>query len=136
MAIWHDNSTAFNTASTNPWTFEHIVGAGANFLVVGHCNAYFGSPTISGMTYGGDAMTQIATKTYSDCHSSFYYLVNPKIGANNVVITLSGSQEGSAGAVSRYGHRRAARPGFPGQGTGRRDPPITVDPRRPYRRAS
>ena len=105
--IEFDNATEFNTASANPWTFAHVVGENANFLVVGECHIV--SPTISGITYAGVAMTQIDVKIQGNAYASFFYLVYPTPGNNNVVITLTGAQEGSAGAVS-YRHVNAVNP--------------------------
>lgn len=101
MAILFDNAAQFGTAAAlGTWTFALNVDADANFLIVGNSQT---TNYASGVTYDGDAMTLIASKSTGGVgtYSRFWYLANPSSGTNNVAVTSG--KAGSAGAVSYKG---------------------------------
>jgi hypothetical protein len=95
-------------------TFTHNVpNTGSNRILIVSVGGYVytsSTPTISGVTYNGDALSlygSIHTYTSGNNHfyEAFYYLANPDTGSNyNVVITFSESlNDISAGAISYSG---------------------------------
>ncbi len=100
MAISFDSAT--NDVS-GTGTFSHTVGAGTNrFLIVGTYSDSAVSP--SAVTYNSAAMTKIVEQA-SSANPAFVFslwaLANPSLGANNVVVTSTGS--GEAIAASYFG---------------------------------
>lgn len=89
--IFYDNS-ASESANGTSHTYSYTT-AGTNRLLV--VSAYVGGgQTISGITYGGVAMTQVTSQVYDTNRTLYtYYLIAPTIGANNVVITTSGTTD-------------------------------------------
>ena len=98
-AIAMDGSvvTSQDTA-TNSFT----VGNNANRLLIVEFASYQGGEQPSGITYNGDAMTQIVGQvgSYSEC-SSIWALVAPDVGTANVVLSGVGSYY-SIGIISLY----------------------------------
>ena len=95
MAIILDNSGTNNPggASSSTWSFTNTAG---NLIVVGVSafDATLANRTVSSVIYGGDAMTRIGTdadNSTSNGRTSLFYKLNPKTGANNVVVTMGGS---------------------------------------------
>lgn len=101
MAIAFDAATnSFSGTSGTSYTFSHTTSGSNRFLVV-----YAGVPLtdiITGVTYAGVSMT-LAQKnqTSGDRWLYLYYLANPASGANNVVISSSGS-DALLGSASSY----------------------------------
>ena len=100
MAISFDTSTAYSHASAASKTFSHTVAVDANFLVV--CASIQGSVTITGVTYNGVAMINAGVDLLDD-RMTIWYLANPATGANDVVVSYSGSDVGNGSAVSFKG---------------------------------
>jgi hypothetical protein len=71
-------------------TWSHTcTGADRCLFVTGFGNAGGGGYNISGMTYNGVAMTEIArVQVPSDRWIGMYYLAAPATGANNIVMTV------------------------------------------------
>lgn len=94
MTITLDNAPATrqlaNNQSSLTFSFTRAAGNGALYVSVS-CTT---GATISGVTYGGESLTQIGT-TQVDAAGSRHHqfrLVNPSSsGANNVVVTATGS---------------------------------------------
>jgi hypothetical protein len=77
--------------------------------------------TVTGVTYGGVSMTLVpgGTSTRSGAtRSELWYLLNPPAGANNVVVTLSGSADVRAGATSYTGVNQSTPFGTAASATG------------------
>lgn len=103
-AIAFDNSTPGSNGSTvSSLTYAHTVTGTDPLLIV---SAYWtSSRTVSGFTYNAVSMTEVVTTldTGGGERHGMYYLINPATGANNVVITLSGtSLSGIESAASSY----------------------------------
>lgn len=99
MAITLDTKTSGYSASTNALTWNHT-NAG-NLLVVAAEDAQ--GRSVTGVTYGGDALTQAVTATNGNNKVYIYFLANPKTGANNVVVSWSTTNDSYASAASFYG---------------------------------
>lgn len=92
MNIAFDAAT--NGTSVNPGTsltWSHTIAQAGEILFVCTRGGNGEGDKISGVTYAGVAMTQIATVTIASSNQvvSLYYLLAPAIGANNVVVSLS-----------------------------------------------
>lgn len=91
-AIARDNVTVSGYVTTPTLTFSHTNTA-VDILWVGVV-VYSGNNVISGVTYNGVSMTQtvnIAQGANGRVH--LYYLVSPAMGANNVVVSQSGTDQ-------------------------------------------
>lgn len=59
--------------------------------------------TLTGVTYAGVPLTQLkSTITLAQGHSSLWQLINPTLGANNIVATRSGSGQTTTGFSASY----------------------------------
>ena len=93
MAISYTNSFGGYVGSTpSSYTYSFTTSGTNRGLVVGVGLQKTGGVTdvLTGITYGGTAMTYIDKYQVSSVgYDYFYYLANPATGANNVVISLS-----------------------------------------------
>lgn len=92
------SKSAFTTGTTVTWS--HTCAAGAKLFVF---TAGTNTGTPISITYGGDALTQCDLISLSGVTLSAYFLSRPKTGANNIIITWSGSKSGGGMAVSYFG---------------------------------
>lgn len=105
---------AFDAASSTSGvstglTWAHTVGAaGTNrILVVGISFDLRGS-SITGVTYGGQALTFIGSSSSAKTRMELWYIVAPPTGTNNVVVTGIGIAEKIGGATSWAGVHQTA----------------------------
>ncbi len=113
-------------AASNSLTFSHTIGAaGTNrLLVVGVsiCTTGFNNYTVTSVTYGGNALTSVGGISGFWFESLFplrlgfvrsetWALAGPATGPNNVVVTLSGTTNFVAGAISFTGASQTIPPG-------------------------
>jgi len=99
------DSTSHTFANSATHTWSHTVGAGSNrVLVVGVSNRD-GTRTVSTVTYGGVALTRIGLQNGAGTANrvELWRLIAPATGTANIIVTLSGSTETVAGAVSYTG---------------------------------
>lgn len=125
-AISFDNASTGTSASSATDSFALTVGTGANrILWVGFLVNNGPQPTISSVKYAGVSMTATVGNPLPVGASSqylyLYYLAAPASGANNVVITFTGSVLNISAMASSYAG--AAQTGIPdasvsGTGTG------------------
>lgn len=111
-AIALDRVTELNeVTSVSSSTFSHTVTAGSKtFLVVQVVN-YGATRNTTGVTYNGDALTLADQGDGNNINASVWYLANPDVGTNNVIVTAVGTVSGmSAAAVSLYGVRETGQP--------------------------
>lgn len=88
--------TIGNTTTSSANTFSFTTSADAEILiVVMEIRTGVGAPSVSSVTFDGNAMTQaIGTKSGQN-NSQIYYLVNPPQSTTaNVVVTLSATPDG------------------------------------------
>ena len=112
MAIAFDTSTdggVVNPASS--LTYSHTCTGSNRFLLVFAFGA-LASDGITGATYGGVAMTEVSAgfQLTGDRKVFCWYLVNPASGANNVVVSASGSQVIGSFAMSYTGAKQSGQP--------------------------
>src|SRR5205085_8154315 len=90
------NGTFDVTTGVSELTWSHTVAIGPNrLLIVGVSTSTAMLPSVpptarvSGVTYGGAAMTRILTQVATDNRSAveMFYLLNPPSGTANVVVT-------------------------------------------------
>lgn len=93
MAIsFGSQSTAVIQGSGSSQTMAFTTAGSDRFLLVGVLTQ--SNQTCSGVTYNGVAMTQIGSPQFyvaANENWSGWYLLNPAVGANNIVATFSGS---------------------------------------------
>ena len=77
-------------------TFSKTVSATSTLLLV-----HVVDSQVTSVTYAGISMASVATSTGGS--ASTWYLVNPTIGTNNVVVNFSGSSDSVGSAVSYTG---------------------------------
>ena len=96
MALAIGNKTQAVKTAVSPWTSitqAHNMSTGADgFLLVAFCMD--NSEVYTGCTYGGQAMTLIATQNFGGLAQriAFYGLQNPPTGNNNIVVTFNAAQ--------------------------------------------
>lgn len=105
--IAFDASTQGTAGSTSPQTYSHTTSGSDRILFV----SIFTQGSVTGVTYNGVAMTELGTTSYSTPTgvSYLFMLVNPASGANNVVVTHSGSFTASV-AASYTGAKQTDQP--------------------------
>ncbi|HYH69137.1 MAG TPA: hypothetical protein VD866_30870 [Urbifossiella sp.] len=96
------DATATATATATSLTYSHTCTGSNRVLLVG-VFITSSSDLVTGVTYNGVAMTRIGTVTQGSERSYLYGLVNPASGANNVVVTCSGSTSIFADSASYTG---------------------------------
>ncbi|TMP99231.1 MAG: hypothetical protein E6K99_05470, partial [Thaumarchaeota archaeon] len=102
LGIAVDNlaTSAVSTDSSGLVTISFTVGTGANrLLIVGGTVDNF---AITGVTYGGTALTQAVADTQKPT-GSIWYLVNPPSGTASVVVTSTPSKGAIVGVISFTG---------------------------------
>jgi hypothetical protein len=101
MAIAYDTSVIGMQSAGTTLTFAHTCSGSNRILFVDFY--WSASRTVSSVTYAGQAMTQVVAPldTGSGERHGMYYIIAPSTGANNVVLTLSGSTD-IVGIASSY----------------------------------
>lgn len=104
-AITIGGYTQYSGASNTSHSFEHNVFDGENRLLIVRFSINIDGIAAS-VKYNGAPMT-LATNSFAnegaDKYAFIYYLVNPDIGNNNVVITLDNAGRIAASANTLYG---------------------------------
>ncbi|HEX9636205.1 MAG TPA: hypothetical protein VGB99_01630, partial [Acidobacteriota bacterium] len=96
------NGVSSTTGDTASLTFSHTVGSSTNrILIVGTAHRD-GTRTITGVTYGGAALTLIGEEVGPSTANrvTLWYLIAPPEGTANVVVSVSSKSKIVAGAVS------------------------------------
>ncbi len=85
--------------SGNSLSTDHFTSGNNAAVVVGI--SYIPLTEISGVTYGGENLTHIASASQSDrAEQSVWYMTNPPTGTNTVEVTFSGSTAGLLNALT------------------------------------
>ena len=105
MAIAFDSATNGGSATATSLTYSHTVSGTNTFLYVTILGRVGATSLITGVTYAGVAMTyrdgsQVAP---ADRFLETWYLVGASTGANNIVISASGSDFIASNCVSYNG---------------------------------
>jgi len=101
MAIAFDSSSEGNEASVTSLTFAHTC-TGARRMLFVFVLGYLGD-LITGVTYNGVAMTQVAKKNTWVFWLYLFCLKAPALGTNNIVVTRSDSNRIEAVGLSYTG---------------------------------
>ena len=73
-------------------TASLTVASNSNRILIVSANAYASSPTITGITFGAQALTQGNTEIYlADGRADLWYLINPNVGTYTITVTWSGT---------------------------------------------
>lgn len=105
MAIAFDAATSDNGGSVTSLTTEHTCTGSDLVLIVG-TSVGSSTQTVTGVTYNGVGMTKVAGSEVSQSQNgttALWYLINPATGANDVVVSISSSQNISVGIASYTG---------------------------------
>jgi hypothetical protein len=112
MAIAFNAETQSSASTVTSLTFAHTCAGSDRFLIVG-CSSLSPGDLITGVTFNGVAMT-LATKNVLGAAGErdlyIYYLVNPPTGAQNVVVSASGTTTLAGFACSYTGVRQGGHP--------------------------
>jgi len=103
--IAKDSEANANTASSGTTlTVSLTVADNDNRILVVSAGSYNSSPTISGITWGSTALTQINTTiTDSDGRCDLWYLNDPAVSSDTVTVTWSGTAgRRGVGAICFY----------------------------------
>jgi MSHA biogenesis protein MshQ len=95
-------ATVATGAAVNSLTFSHTVASGSNrLLVVGVSFDNDNSETVTGITFGGAALTKSGSIANSDdARAEIWYLIAPTVTTANVVVSLSGTLSSERGIVA------------------------------------
>ena len=103
MPVVQSTASYSGTSSASSATWSHTIGAGSDrYLYVAVTTNATASGSVTGVTYGGTAMTELSDEvdaTTSNGHRdmSVWGLVAPAVGTANVVATLSTSYSAVSG---------------------------------------
>lgn len=104
-----DMSTQNSTTASSQTTSHTCTGTNRLLLVgVGSNTTSLSESSITGVTYAGVSMTKIAYIKHSSANNYvwLYALENPTSGANNVIVSASGSQKIEVGITSLVGAKQ------------------------------
>lgn len=102
-----------NSGSTNSLTASYTVGSGSNRLLVVQVlgDVAAGADDITGVTYNGVSMTLAAKQVATGDRNEYqYYLIGPASGANNVVVSCTGTHYLLVGAADYTGVSATGQP--------------------------
>lgn len=106
MAIAYDSKSSVGAATGTSLTFSFTNTSG-DFVIVAGADRTGGATLVTGVTYGGSAMTKKVelngNASYNDRAITLWVLTNPPTGANNVVVSASSSQSLRFSAYSYSG---------------------------------
>lgn len=100
MAITYDTGGTAYGASISTQTVTYTVGSGSNGIGMATVTT---SGTITGVTWGGNAMTQVTSIGASSQMHYMYYITGIVAGSVNVIATASGTATIGMTANSFYG---------------------------------
>ncbi len=91
-------SSGVDTDSVN--TVSHVVTSSGSNRAIFVSVSSGGSSDPTGVTYAGDALTQVGTRELGTGTVSIWRKVNPTTGTNNIEATFSGAQDSVVGGLS------------------------------------
>lgn len=94
MAVVLDTATSTFQLGNSDITLSHTCTGSDLLLLVGIAHSAGDLSDVSGVTYNSVPMTRLSSINNSDSsaniRSTIYYLVAPSVGANNIVVSISG----------------------------------------------
>ena len=117
MAIAFDaasNTNAIDGTSVQTLTWQHVVGAGANRILI-VCitgeDSTSSDVNVASVTWNGTALSQAVEKFQTAQMSTIYYLIAPESGTFDIVVTFDGvGTSVAANATSWTGAKQSAQP--------------------------
>lgn len=110
MAIAFD-ATSYSQANGTSLTVSHTCTGSNRILITGYYNNSGSSDPVTAMTYAGVAMTKIVGSAGSSgIYRALYYLIAPATGANDLVVTTSGTVTSGLISASYTGVSQAGQP--------------------------
>jgi hypothetical protein len=101
LVVFDASAAGSVSSGTTSFSWTHSTTTLPNrILVVGIWIDSSASDVVTGVTYGGVAMTRINTVTISTFRQYLYALVAPASGSNSVVVSFTGTQNILAGSES------------------------------------
>jgi hypothetical protein len=88
MAIILDGSSSGSVNYGSSITQSHTIGAGSDRLLVVGVVVTSSVDKVTGITYGGSALTRIRAESAGN-RTYLYYLKNPAVGTANIVVSLA-----------------------------------------------
>ena len=99
------SNSGYQTAQGS-YSWSHTIGPGSNrILVVGVSMLSVAGSSVSGITFGGVALTKIRSdaSVSGAVRTELWYLTNPENGSGTIVVSLSASLDSASGAQSFTG---------------------------------
>lgn len=116
--------------ATPSFTWNHTVASGSDRCLVVRVPGWLNAGTITNVTYGGTALTQIAASGDSAAsdEAQIWYLTNPPVGTAAVEVTISGNYYGKPESRCYDGVRQTSSlTGSAGVGTGGPSRAVTTE---------
>ena len=105
MAIAYDANSQGEASSTTTLTVSHTC-TGTDRLLLAAVSVYDGTPDIGTCTYNGVSMTNVGSVVFGSSSGeriTLFGLKAPATGANNIVVTVTGTHWLALGAISLTG---------------------------------
>lgn len=96
-AIQIGSSQNISGNNTNSLTLSFTTSAGNNPVLIvaaSHRDSLFSGSNVTGVTFGGDSLTflgEVTSSTVRDVYTSLWYLVNPNITSDDIVVSYDNS---------------------------------------------
>lgn len=110
MAIAFDAAANGSASPGTSITFSHTCTGSDLILLVFVGQGGTNADSVTGITYNSVSMTRALFQAGSTTAIWAYYLINPSTGANNVVVSSSGSVFFRASSVSYTGAKQSSQP--------------------------
>jgi len=108
MAILFDASSG-GVASSTSLTYSHTCTGSNRILFVGILTGGT-NDIVTGVTYGGVSMSQVNKQVATNGYMYSYILIAPATGANNVVVSVSPTQDIWSASASYTGATQSSQP--------------------------
>ena len=105
MAIAIDNSTTGENTSGTSTSFSYTTSGSDRLLLVNTMQRGGSGFNVTGITYNGVPMIQVGSTQSQESGQSkqnFWYLLNPALGSNTMVITSNGTQNPMDYSIASY----------------------------------
>lgn len=110
IAFDADDGSSDTGGAATSLTYSHTCSGTDRILFVS-VGLNTNGDNVTGVTYNGVAMTQIATATANASNRSYlYYLINPATGSNNVVVSLGSASNVYSSSASYTGAKQSTQP--------------------------
>lgn len=137
VPLWDEDAISYDTTSTtsgvdSSFTFSHSTASNGNRLLIVAISWQSNTVTVSSVTYNSVSMTSVGasidlTSTDPDIHTQLFRLIAPSTGANNVVVTFSGSTNAEISSSTFYGVNQTTPLGTLGGASSNGSSTVTVD---------